>query len=250
MSWPYRVAAITGASRGIGRAVALEVARRGTKVALLATREDLLRELASEIARGGGAALPFRCDVRSREDVRGAIAAAERQLGPVDLLVAGAGIGRPVPAGAFDAAEAEDIYRVNVLGVLYAVEAVLPGMLAARAGRIVGISSLASFRGFGDSSTYCASKAALNLQLEGLRVELAPRGIGVTTILPGFVRTDMTARNGFRMPFLIGPERAARSIVRAIERRKRVAAFPWPAAAFVWIAKRTPNALFDRILAR
>jgi short-subunit dehydrogenase len=248
VDWPHRVAAITGASRGIGRALALEIARRGTAVALLATRQDLLREVAAEIERGGGRALPLRCDVRSREEVSGAIASAGRELGPVDLLIASAGIGRPVSALRFDAAEAEEMIRVNLLGLLYAVEAVLPGMLAAGRGRIVGISSLASFRGFADSSVYCASKAALNVQLEGLRVELAPRGIGVTTVLPGFVRTDMTARNAFRMPFLIGPEEAARKIVRAVERGRRVASFPWPAALFVWIAKRTPNAIFDRVV--
>jgi|SRR5262245_15008922 len=247
MAWPHRVCAITGASRGIGRAVALEVARRGTKVALLATREDLLRDVASEIERGGGTALPLRCDVRSRDDVHRAIAAAASALGPVDLLVASAGIGRPVPARAFDAGEVEEMYRVNVLGTVYAVEAVLPGMIAARGGRIVGISSLGSFRGFADAATYCATKAALNLQLEGLRVVLAPLGVGVTTILPGFVRTDMTARNAFRMPFLVEPEGAARKIVRAVERGKRVASFPWPVAAFVWLAKRTPNAIFDRV---
>ena len=250
MAWDHRVAVVTGASRGIGRAVALEVARRGTKVALLATREDALRRVAEEVEREGGGALPLRCDVRSREEVGGAISAAAKALGPVDLLIASAGIGRPVPARAFDAGEAEEMYRVNVLGTLYAVEAVLPGMIAARAGRIVGISSLASFRGFGDAATYCATKAALNLQLEGLRVELARFGVGVTTILPGFVRTDMTARNAFRMPFLVEPDYVARKIVRAIERRRRVSAFPWPVAAFVWLAKRTPNAIYDRIVAR
>ncbi len=222
MAWNHRVAAITGASRGIGRAVALEIARRGTKVALLATREDLLRELAAEISATGGTALPVRCDVRSRDEVRRSLAAAAEALGPVDLLIASAGIGRPVPARAFDAGEAEEMYRVNVLGMLYAIEAVLPGMIAARAGRIVGLSSLASYRGFGDSATYCATKAAVNLQLEGLRVELRPLGIGVTTILPGFVRTDMTARNSFRMPFLVEPAYVAAKIVRAIERGKRV----------------------------
>jgi short-subunit dehydrogenase len=247
MAWTHRVGVITGASRGIGRAVALEIARRGTKVALLATREELLGEVSEEIARSGGTSLPLRCDVRSRDEVRNAVAAAAGALGPADLLVASAGIGRPVPARAFDADEAWEMYRVNVLGTLHAIEAVLPAMLSARRGRIVGISSLGSFRGFADSSTYCATKAALNLQLEGLRVEVAPLGVGVTTILPGFVRTDMTARNAFRMPFLVGPEYAARKIVRAIERRKRVCAFPWPAAAFVWIAKRMPNAIFDRV---
>jgi short-subunit dehydrogenase len=247
MTWPYEVAAITGASSGIGREMAREIARRGTKVALLARRLPMIEELAAEIRDAGGVAFPVACDVREKDTVTRAIGLATRELGSVDLLVANAGVGYPVLAHRFDAVAAEEIHRVNVFGVLYSIEAVLPAMIDRGRGHIVGLSSLASIRGFAESGTYCASKAALDVQLEGLRVELAPRGIKVTTIRPGFVRTAMTAKNTFEMPFLLEPDDAARRTVRAIERGRRVYSFPWPAAAFMWIVKQVPNAVFDRM---
>ncbi len=247
MAWSYETAVITGASSGIGRQLALELARRGTRVALLARRREALEAVRSEIEALGGRAAVATCDVRVRAEVASAAAEAGRELGSADLLIASAGIGVPVSALRFDAAKAEEVLRVNVLGALYAIEAVLPPMLARGRGHLVGISSLAAYRGFPESGPYCASKAALNLLLESLRVELLPRGIRVTTICPGFVATPMTEKNAFTMPFLVDVETAAQRIVRAIRKRRRVYRFPWPMAAAVGFLRLLPGALYDRI---
>jgi short-subunit dehydrogenase len=247
MRFPYRTAVITGASTGIGRALALQLAEEGCAVGLLARRKELLDEVASEAHRRGVRAAVADCDVTDRQAVYQAVGKLRGDLGPIDLLVANAGVGDPTPAERFDVARVEHMYRVNVLGALYAIAAVLPEMLERGRGHIVGISSLASYRGFPRSSTYCATKAALRIQLEGLRVELAPRGVFVTTICPGFVRTPMTEKNLLYMPFLLEPAVAARKIVAAIRRRRRVYNFPWQTALLVWLLAHLPNWLYDRL---
>src|SRR5262245_59374655 len=201
---------ITGASSGIGLELARSLAREGTKVALVARRKPLLDSLASEIASSGGTALSIPCDVRERMPMHAAVAEASRELGPIDLLIVNAAVGHVIPADEFDAALFEDTIRTNLLGPVYAAEAVLPSMLSRRSGHIVGISSLAAYLGFPLTHAYSASKSGLNAFLEGLRAEIADRGIHVTTVCPGFVRTPMTARNTGAMPFLLEPDEAAR----------------------------------------
>jgi short-subunit dehydrogenase len=245
---PPPVAAITGASSGVGRALALELARRGFAVGLLARKEDLLQKLADEIRQAGGRCCISPCDVTQREMVQAAVAKVVTELGPVQLLVANAGIGLPVPATAFDAGKVEKVYRVNVLGAIYAVEAVLPAMLERRRGRIAAVSSLAGYRGFPQAAAYCATKAALRVHFEGLRAELAPCGITVTVVNPGFIRSPMTAPNRFRMPFLMEPDAAAKRIARAILKGRRVYSFPWPMALLVGVLRLVPPALFDRLM--
>jgi short-subunit dehydrogenase len=243
----FETAIVTGASSGIGRELALELARRGTSLGLLARRPEALEEVASMARSLGARAFVAPCDVRDRAGVHRAVADSERENGPTDLLIASAGIGLGVPAVRFDAAKAEEVLRVNLFGALYAIEAVLPSMLSRGRGHLAGISSLAAYKGFPESGAYSASKAALNVLLEALRVELAPRGVRVTTICPGFVRTAMTQRNSFPMPFLVGAVPAAKKILRAIERNRRVYRFPWPMALVVGILGLLPGALYDRI---
>lgn len=246
--WPYAVAAITGASSGIGRELALEIARRGSDVALLARRREALEETAASVEGLGRKAVALPCDVRDRAAVLAAIAEAASRLGPIDLLVANAGIGVPLSASRWDGSRVAETFEVNVLGAAHAFEAVLPGMLERGRGHLVGVSSLAAWRGVPGHGPYGASKAAMNVMLESLRAELAPRGVAVTTICPGFVRTPMTARNKFRMPFLMEPEEAARRIARAIAARRRVYAFPWPFSWIVRAAAHLPAAIGDRLL--
>jgi short-subunit dehydrogenase len=243
-----KVALITGASSGIGQALARQLAREGTTVGLLARRRDLLEELAVEIRDHGGNALPLIADVRDRHAVHAAAAQAERDLGPIDLLIANAGVGHSIPAASFDATLFDDTIATNLMGAAYAIEAVLPSMLRRGAGRVVGISSLAAYRGFPQTHAYCASKAALNTFLEGLRAEIAPRGIAVTTVCPGFVRTAMTAKNKHPMPFLLEPEAAAQRILKAVRAGRRVYNFPLPVAALVKLLRWVPAALVDRAL--
>jgi short-subunit dehydrogenase len=246
MAPTYAVALITGASSGIGLALARRLAGEGTKVALVARRKDLLDGAAGEIRAAGGTALAIPCDVRERMPTHAAIATAARELGPIDLLIANAGVGHAIHAESFDAALFEDTLRTNLLGPVYAVEAVLPAMLTRHSGHIVGVSSLAAYRGFPVTHAYCASKSALNAFLEGLRAEVADRGIRITTVCPGFVRTPMTAKNTVAMPFLLEADEAARRILRAVRAGRRVYNFPWPMAALMRLVRILPNAVLDR----
>ena len=246
MAASYRVALITGASSGIGRALSLRLGREGTKVALVARRRDLLEALAGEIRADGGAALALPCDVKERMPMHAVVAQAARELGPIDLLVANAGVGHVIPADNFDAALFEDTIRTNLLGPVYAVEAALPSMLTRRTGHIVGISSLASYRGLPMTYAYGASKSALNAFLEGLRAEISDRGVRITTVCPGFVRTPMTVKNKGAMPFVLEPDEAARRILRAVRAGRRVYNFPWPMAALMAMIRFLPSGVIDR----
>ena len=237
---------VTGASSGIGLALARQLAREGTKVGLVARRGELLGSLANEIRTAGGTALPLPTDVRDRMAVHAAVSTTEQQLGPIDLMIGNAGVGHAIPAEEFDAAIFEDTMRTNLMGVVYAVEAVLPSMLSRHAGAIVGLSSLAAYRSFPQTYPYCASKAALNSFLEGLRAEIGPRGVRVTTVCPGFVRTPMTAKNRGAMPFLLEPDEAARRILRVTKAGRRVYNFPLPMAALMKLVHWLPAAVLDR----
>lgn len=240
------VAIVTGASSGIGRALAAELAREGYQVGLIARRADRLEAVVAGIRADGGSAEWVPAAVTGRDEVHQAIGALTERLGPVDLLVANAGIGLGTDAlvPAADALEAE--FRVNVFGVFYAIEAVVPSMIERGAGHVVVISSLAAHRGLPGAAGYCASKAALTRLVEGLRPDWARAGIRATTVHPGYVRSEMTDRNRFRMPLLMDTDRAARLIARAIRRKRKVYEFPWRMSLLVrHVVRRMP----DRVLA-
>src|SRR5262249_29076582 len=146
---------------------------------------------------------------------------------PVDLLIANSGVGVPTTIEPMNIDEVDLMFKVNTLGVVYAIEAVLPDMLTRGRGHLAAISSLASYLGIPGESGYCASKAAVNVYMEGLRIQLRKRGIAVSTICPGFIETPMTSVNTFKMPFLMKADRAAELIVSALARKKKVYNFPW-----------------------
>jgi short-subunit dehydrogenase len=250
VNWADKIVLVTGASSGIGEALAGEFGRRGASVGLLARREEVLVEVARKIEAAGGRAISVACDVRDAEAVRAATLRVSEHFGRIDVLVANAGIGEITLARKFDIEVVTQVFSVNVLGAMNSVAAVLPEMLARGAGQIVGISSLAAFRGFPGSGAYCASKAALSTFFESLRAELRPRGIYVTTIHPGFIDTPMTRGRNQKMPFLQDAEQAARQMIRAIEARRRTYAFPWQLATIARLGKLIPNALYDRMLAK
>jgi short-subunit dehydrogenase len=240
---------ITGASSGIGEALAVEFGRRGASVGLLARREEVLREVAGKVEAAGGRALVVAVDVRDAGEVKAAVGKVSARFGRVDVLVANAGKGEITLAREFDIEVVTEVLSVNLLGAMNSVAAVLPEMLARGAGQIVGISSLAAFRGFPGSGAYCASKAALSTFFESLRVELRPRNIYVTTIHPGFIDTPMTRGRNQKMPFLLDAERAAQLMLGAIEARRRTYAFPWQLATIARVGRWLPAALYDRMLA-
>lgn len=242
-----RTAVVTGASSGIGEALAIVLAERGVAVALLARRGALLEALADRIRQAGGKALAIPTNVALRKEVEAAVAEAKLRLGPIDLVVANAGIHGP-GRGVYDPDLSHSVYRVNVLGALNPIYACLPDMLAAGHGRVCGIASMAAFQGLPGRADYCGSKAALRVHLEALRVELRPRGVLVTTICPGFIRTPMTDENEFDMPFLMERYPAARKILRAIEHGRREVRFPRRLAAFSALGRLLPRILYDRIV--
>lgn len=249
MNWSEKTVLITGASSGIGAALALEFGRRGASVGLLARREEALLEVAAKVEAAGGRALAVAVDVRDAVEVKSAVAKVSERFGRVDVLVANAGKGELTLARAFDIEVVTQVLAVNLLGAMNSVAAVLPGMLERGSGQIVGISSLAAYRGFPGSGAYCASKAALSTFFESLRVELRPSNIYVTTIHPGFIDTPMTRGRNRKMPFLQDAERAAQLMIRAIETRRRTYAFPWQLAAIARVGRWLPAALYDRMLA-
>src|SRR5262245_33705691 len=185
------VAVVTGASSGIGRALAIELASRGYRVGLVARRSDVLAEVVAEIELRGGTAAARAADVGERDSLQQAVQEIETRLGPVDVMVANAGFGAPTHLDPLNVEDVERTFRVNVLGVVYSVEAVLSGMLRRGRGQLLAVSSLAAFKGLPGESAYCASKAAVNVYMEGLRIALRKRGITVTTVCPGFVATSI-----------------------------------------------------------
>jgi short-subunit dehydrogenase len=245
--WKEKVVFITGASSGIGRALAVELGRRGARLGLTARREAELLKVAEEVGRAGGEALALPCDVRDPDAIRAAAERVRERWGRVDVLVANAGMSTTTAGTNLDAAEASDVISINVLGVVNSVAAVLPDMLRRRAGHLVAISSLASYRGMPKSGAYSASKAAVSTLFESLRVDLRKSDIDVTIIHPGFIRTPLTAGRKKKLPFLLEVEDAARRIIRAVERRARTYAFPWQLASLVRVMRHMPGALYDRI---
>ncbi len=245
-----QVAVITGASGGLGLALAHALAREGCKVGLLARRRDLLEAAAGALKAEGHAAAFAVADVADRDQVLAAVEELRRRLGPVDLMIANAGVGAPTRLRPFETSHVEKLFRVNVLGLAYCFEAVLPEMLARRRGHLAGVSSLAAYNGLPTHAAYSASKAAVKTLLDGLRRGLYGSGVAVTTVCPGFVRTAMTAEHRFKMPFLLTAEQAARRIVRALRRKVKVYDFPWQTALLMKLMGALPDWLVVRIVGR
>jgi short-subunit dehydrogenase len=249
-NWKDKVVLITGASSGIGRALALELGRRGARLGLTARRAEELLRVAEEVGRAGGEALALPADVRSPGAMKEAAARVRERWGRVDVLVANAGMSTTTAGTRLDATEAGDVISINVLGVVNSVAAVLPDMIERGSGHLVAISSLASYRGMPKSGAYSASKAAVSTFFESLRVDLSKSGVDVTVIHPGFIRTPMTAGRKKKLPFLLEAEDAACRIIRAVERRARTYAFPWQLASLVRVIKHVPGRLYDRLAAK
>jgi short-subunit dehydrogenase len=169
------------------------------------------------------------------------------QLGPVDVLIANAGIGPTRDGSDLNAKEVSDVININVIGAANSVAAVLPQMIVRGQGHLVVISSLAAYRGLPRSAAYCASKAAVSAFFESLRLDLEPKGIAVTIIHPGFIKTPLTSGREAQMPFLMELDDAVRKIVRAIETRKKSYAFPWQLASIVRAGMVMPIWMYDWI---
>ena len=248
--WTNKVVMITGASSGIGRGLALEIASRGGQLALLARREDLLKEIVDEASKRDVHAIAATADVRDAKAVREAADQFRKELGPIDILIANAGIGTSDHATRLTPEHAANVIGINTLGAVNSVAAVLPEMVERKQGRLVAISSLAAYRGLAKSAAYCASKAALSAYFESLRIDLRHTGVGVTIIHPGFIKTDLTSGREAKMPYLMELEDGVKKIVSAIEKEKKTYAFPWQLATIVRAGRLMPVAMYDWIAAR
>ena len=225
---------ITGASTGIGAALARELADRGARVAISARSADQLAEVA------GGRMVVVPVDVTDRAATVAAGEAVREALGGLDVAVLNAGTWSQFHVEPWDSQLFADHLQVNVMGAVHTMEAVVPQMLAEGRGRVVGVASVAGYRGLPGSEAYNAGKAAMISLLESLRGSLAPRGVVVQTVNPGFVTTRMTDRNRFPMPFKIEADVAARTIADGIARDKAEVVFPLPMAVVMKIARLVP----------
>jgi len=242
---------ITGASSGLGKEMAVQLARRGWRVAVTGRRADKLAEAARLVREAGGEPLTLQGGVEDLAGVRAHYAELKRAWGGVDWAVLNAGVSgdrRTV----FDAEDIDRVFSANLQGAANWIDAVLPDMLAARSGTIAGVASIAGWRGLPRSGPYCASKAALITLLESLRMDVADTGVRVVTVCPGFVKSEMTDRNDPRdMWFMLETPDGAARMIAGIERGARVVHFPWQLSLLVkWLVTPMPAALYEWLAPR
>ena len=237
---------ISGASSGLGRSLALHYARQGAILGLIARRRELLQELAQELP---GAAV-YVADVRDATAMQAVAQDFMRHHGCPDIVIANAGISRgTLTEYAEDSEVFADILATNVNGMVNIFQPFVVAMRTAGRGSLVGIASIAGYRGLPGGGAYSASKAAAITYLESLRVEMHGSGVSVITICPGYIVTPMTAHNPFRMPFILSAEAMAEKIVRIVERKKLYAVIPWQMAIVARVLKSLPDFLYDRLFA-
>ncbi|NUP09553.1 MAG: SDR family NAD(P)-dependent oxidoreductase [Polyangiaceae bacterium] len=242
-------ALVTGASRGIGSALAKRLAKRGYEVWVAGRNPATLEMEVGEIETAGGRAHAFVLDVSRPEEAEERVRALDAEVGGLDLVIANAGIGgRTLPVAEQTLAQARTIFETNVMGALATLLPVIPGMVARGSGHIVGVSSLAGEMPLPAAADYGTSKAALSFFLESAAMDLIPRGVLVTDVRPGFVRTELTAKNQFKMPFLVELKDAAEIIDRGIERGRRIVRFPMPLTTAITASRLLPTVLRNRIV--
>lgn len=245
-----RTIVITGASSGIGRALAEEYAAPGVFLALTGRDAARLEEAAGACRARGAEVAPRVIDVADAEAMTAWLSELDDRR-PLDLVVANAGISAGTAgAGGESAEQTRRIMAVNVDGVMNTVLPLLPRFRARRTGQVALVSSMAAFRGFPGAPAYCASKAAVKVWGEALRGWLAPEGVRVSVICPGFVASRITAQNDFPMPFFMDAPKAARIIRRGLARDRGRIAFPWPMYVASWLGGALPDGLVDAITRR
>ena len=235
---------ITGASSGIGEALALEYAREGMTLVLVGRDLDRLDSVAAKCRDAGAEIRLATIDVTDGAFFAQWLEGVD-SMTPIDLVIANAGISGGTSGGGEPDDQVRRIFAVNVDGVFNTVHPLIARMAGRGRGQIALMSSLAGFRGFPGAPAYCASKAAVRSYGEGLRGALAPDGIEVSVICPGFVRTPMTAVNRFRMPFLIDAGKAARIVRRGLARNRARIAFPFPTYFMAWLIGALAPSLTD-----
>ena len=241
-SKPLRVF-ITGASSGIGQALAKHYASQGATLGLVARRGEVLQTLSAEL---GVECVSYALDVRDGDALEKAAQDFMARFGVPDIVIANAGVSRgTLTEHKEDIAAFKAVMEINVLGMVQTFQPFIAAMRQAGKGSLVGIASVAGVRGLPGAGAYSASKAAAISYLESLRVEMAPSGVHVTTIAPGYIRTAMTAVNSYKMPFLMDADVAATKFAKAIENRRRFVVIPWQMGWAARFMRFIPSALWD-----
>ena len=242
---------ITGASSGLGRGLALHYARAGSTVFAAARRKEQLESLAADAAGGKGKIVPIVLDVTDLDAQVAAQDAARAQAGGhLDLVIANAGTNLPQHASRLDWRKVQQVLSLNLNGACTTIAAALPSMCERGSGTVVGVSSLAAFRGLPANAAYCASKAALGTFLESIRVDLTGTEVRALCIYPGFVKTELTAKHKEPMPFLMELDDAVRVMARGIDRGEAKIVFPLPLSAALKVASALPDGLYTALAGR
>lgn len=237
---------ITGASSGIGQALALHYANEGAIIGLVARRASLLSKLQNSLPSETAI---YALDVRDGDALEKAAHDFIARFGVPDIVIANAGVSAgTLTENKDDIKTFKGVIDINLLGMVHTFQPFIKSMKHAKKGSLVGIASVAGIRGLPGAGAYSASKAAVITYLESLRVELAPEGVNVTTIAPGYIKTPMTDINQYAMPFLMAPDVAAKKFAQAIAKKKRFIVIPWQMGWLAKIMRFLPPWLWDFVM--
>jgi short-subunit dehydrogenase len=239
---------LTGASSGIGAELARQLAERDCRLILVARREALLRQLAAELKGGEERHRVYPCDLGDPAAVAALCEMIQREENSLDGMILNAGIGGGFNAAAMKMEEMRFQIEVNFWGVVQFIARLLPGFLQKRAGFIAVTSSLAGYRGMPASAPYSAAKSAVTRFVESTRIDCLGSGVHFAVISPGFVRTPMVENGRFIRPFMISAEKAARIIIRGLEKKKYEIRFPWPMVLLALFGQSLPEGMYVRLL--
>lgn len=250
MDFNNKTVLITGASSGIGYSLAKLLPKENCSIALLSRRENVLKDLVKEIKVYNTKIRAYKCDVGNLAEVKNIFQRVKEEFGRINVAILNAGTSQRMDVTNYSSEVAKEIFNANTLGIINCVEQLLPDFIQRREGMIVGVSSLAESRGFPRSGFYSASKAAASLLLESLRIELKTYNIKVITVKPGFVKTPMTDKNEFHMPFILDVDKAAQLILNGIKKEKKIIQFPFTIVIGSKLIKIMPNWLFDYLMSK
>ncbi len=242
---------VTGASSGLGRALSLWFARRGARVWAAARRSELLETLAADASARPGTIVPLALDVSDVAAIRRVLPEVDAGAeGGLDVVIANAGLGGEANPRKDTWEKVERMIQVNVTGAAATLATLAPRMAERGRGHLVGMSSLAAWMVTPKMGAYSATKAFLEVYCDGMHLDLKSTGVAVTCIHPGFVKSEMTAKNKFRMPFLLEADDAADRMGRAILRGDQRFAYPWPMVLATRAARLVPEAVIARVMGK